>query len=137
MLCKHLDLGSTPITHTQARCDQSCAYNPSSVEDRDVRGLLIEDCPSCVEDGDDGGLLMGDHPSSVEDRDDGGLLMEDRPNSVEDGDEGGLLMEDCRLLPGSRFNEGTCLKVMRTLVFTFVLMGVEIPQVLSNSLWLP
>ena len=64
-------------------------------------------------------------------------MMGDRPCSVEDRDDGGLLMEDCRLLPGSRFNEGTCLKVMRTLVFTFVLMGVEIPQGLSNSLWLP
>lgn len=77
---------------------------------------------------------MEDHPRSVEDGDDGGLLMEDCPRSVEDG---GLLMEDCRLLPGSSFNEGTCLKVMRTLVFSYVLMGVEIPQVSSNSIWLP
>ena len=76
MLCKHLDLGSTPITHTQARCDQSCACNPSSVEDEDVRGLLMEDCPSCVEEGDDGELLIEDHPSIEEEQDDGALLIE-------------------------------------------------------------
>lgn len=72
----------------------------------------------------------------MEDGDVRGLVMEDCPNCVQHGDDGGLLIEGGRLLPGSSFNEGTCLKIMRTLVFSYVLIGVEIPQVLSNSLWL-